>query len=228
MEEKKQKILIIEDETDIREAFYRLLQPYYKVYVAESGEEGLSMAEEISPDLILLDIIMPGMDGVTVCEILRAKTKTRETPVIIITATDDEDRRAKSFLAGADDVVSKPIKIKEFLARIQTKLKKIELQNVKDELLQCGNLVLDSGKLTVTIDGRLIDLSVLEFKLLGFFVRNKERVLSRDLILETMWEKEVTVRVIDNHIMSLRKKLNGSEYGLVSIYGAGYSLKKSN
>jgi DNA-binding response OmpR family regulator len=227
MEETKRKILIIEDELEIREAFKRILLPEYIVYAAQSGEDGLRLAENFLPDIVILDIIMPGMDGIAVCEALRADKKTKNIPIIMVTATNDEDRRAKSFLSGADDVVSKPIKVKEFLARIQTKLKRIDAQNGVDEVLRCGNLVLDRGKIEATIDGKNINLTVLEFKLLRHFVQNRERVLTRDMILEVMWEKDVTARVIDNHIMSLRKKLGGSEYVLVSIYGAGYSFKKA-
>lgn len=226
MEENKSKVLIIEDDADIREALKRMLSTNYTVAAAKNGPEGLSLAESLNPDLIILDILLPGMEGDAVCETLRADPKTRKTPIVGITASSDEDRRAKLFFAGADDVVSKPIRIKEFMARIQTRLKKHKDFYGGDEIIRCGNITLDLGRLEAKVDEKNVNLTVLEFKVLKYFVANQGRVLTRDMILESMWQKDVTARVIDNHIVSLRKKIKDAEFNIVSIYGAGYSLKK--
>lgn len=225
--EARRKILIIDDEPDNRELIEQILADKFNVAMAGDGEEGIRVARSELPDLILLDITMPKLDGIAVCESLRANEATRHIPIIMLTAASDADHRVKSFMTGADDFLSKPFRPQELVARVLSKIRRIEERLGKDEMLQCGNLVLNLKKIEVTIDGTNVPLSVLEFNLLKCFVQNKDRVMSRDRILEAVWrDSVVSDRTVDTHIVSLRKKLNGFDHTISTIYGAGYVLKK--
>jgi DNA-binding response OmpR family regulator len=194
---------------------------------APDGDEGICVARELQPDLILLDIAMPKMDGIAVCESLRSHQATRHIPIIMLTAASDVDHRVKSYMTGADDFLAKPFRPKELVARVLSKIRRIEERTEKDESLECGNLVLDVKSMEARVEGKPIELSVLEFNLLKCFVQNKDRVMSRERILETVWRNSVVSdRTVDTHIVSLRKKLAGFDHVLGTIYGAGYILKK--
>lgn len=225
--EEKHKVLIIDDEHDNRELIEQILSDRYKVLSAADGEEGLRVARSDLPDLILLDITMPKLDGISVCETLRSNEATRDIPIIMLTAASDVDNRIKSFMTGADDFLSKPFRPKELMARVLSKIRRIEERKGKSELIECGNLVLDLKKIDALLNGVSLKLSVLEFNLLKCFVMNKDRVMSRERILEAVWrDSVVSDRTVDTHIVSLRKKLEGFDHTLATIYGAGYVLKK--
>jgi len=224
------KLLIIDDEPEVREAIRGVLYDRFDVFTASNGRDGLKIACENRPDVILLDIIMPEMDGIAVCRSLRANPATQDISIIMMTATQDDDRRARALLAGADDLASKPFRPREFLVRIDNQIRrsreKTEIHS-KKRIVSCGNLTLDFGKLQATVNNQLIDLTVLEFNLLRFFIKNKDQILKRDIILDAFWdEKEVSDRVVDNHILWLRKKLQGFDHELISVYGAGYGLRR--
>lgn len=224
----KRKVLIIDDEPDNRELIDHILNDKFKVLSAQDGEEGLRVARSELPDLILLDITMPKLDGIAVCEALRSNEATRHIPIIMLTASSDVDHRIKSYMTGADDFLSKPFRPQELVARVVSKIRRVEERVGKEEVIDCGNLKLDLKKLEVSIDGKVVVLSVLEFNLLKCFVQNKDRVMSRERILEAVWrDSVVSDRTVDTHIVSLRKKLNGFDHSISTIYGAGYVLKKS-
>ncbi len=225
--EQRHTILIVDDEQDNRDLLEQILGDKYKLLMAADGEEGLRIARSMMPELILLDITMPKLDGIAVCEALRSHEGTREIPVIMLTAVSDIDCRIKSFTLGADDFVPKPFRPKELLARVESKMRRVEERLGKSELLEVGNLVVDLKKLDASISGRSLHLSVLEFNLLRCLVQNKDRVMSRERILEAVWrDAAVSDRTVDTHIVSLRKKLEGFDHTLATIYGAGYVLKK--
>lgn len=225
----KLKVLIIDDEADTRELLEHILADKFQVLTAADGEEGLRAARSSLPHLILLDITMPKLDGIAVCEALRSSDATRHIPIIMLTASTDVDSRIKSFMTGADDFVSKPYKPRELLARISSKMRRVEERVGKDESLQCGNLKLDLKKIEAVVDGKTLQLSVLEFELLKCFVQNQDRVMSRERILEAVWrDSVVSDRTVDTHVVSLRKKLAGFDYQIATIYGAGYILKKND
>jgi DNA-binding response OmpR family regulator len=227
MDENKRKILVIDDEPDNRDLIEQILTDKFNVLGAADGEEGLRMARSELPDLILLDITMPKLDGIAVCEALRQNEATIHIPIIMLTAAIDVDARVKSFMTGADDFLSKPFKAKELVARVMSKIRRVEERVGKEETLECGNLTLNLKKLEAVIDGKVLQLSVLEFNLLKCFVQNKDRVMSRDRILEAVWrDSVVSDRTVDTHIVSLRKKLAGFDHNLATIYGAGYVLKR--
>ncbi|MBI3543546.1 MAG: response regulator transcription factor [Deltaproteobacteria bacterium] len=223
----KRKILIIDDELDNRELLEQILTDKFKVLSAEDGEAGLRVARAELPDLILLDITMPKLDGFAVCETLRTNEATRDIPIIMLTAASDVDHRIRSFMTGADDFVPKPFRPKELLARVLSKMRRVEERKGKEEVLECGNLVLDLRKIDAQLNGKSLGLSVLEFNLLKCFVQNKDRVMSRERILESVWrDSVVSDRTVDTHIVSLRKKLADFDHTLATVYGAGYVLKK--
>lgn len=225
----KRKVLIIDDEPDNRELIDHILSDKFRVLSAQDGEEGLRVARSELPDLILLDITMPKLDGIAVCEALRSNEATRHIPIIMLTASSDVDHRIKSYMTGADDFLSKPFRPQELVARVVSKIRRVEERVGKEEVIDCGNLKLDLKKLEVTIDGKVIVLSVLEFNLLKCFVQNKDRVMSRERILEAVWrDSVVSDRTVDTHIVSLRKKLSGFDHSISTIYGAGYVLKKAS
>lgn len=223
----KRKILVVEDERDNREFIDEVLRDRFEVVVAGDGEEGLRLARAILPDLVLLDIAMPKLDGLAVCAALRDNEATKHIPIIILTASSDVDKRIQSYMTGADDYLTKPFKPKELLARVLSKIRRIEERAEKEQVIRLGNLILDTRKIEATIDSNPIQLSVLEFKLLKYFVTNKDRVMSREQILEAVWrDSVVSDRTVDTHIVSLRKHLCKFDHALTTVYGAGYVLKR--
>lgn len=222
-------ILIIDDDADNRELLQEFLRPQFQVLQATDGEEGLRLARSRLPDLILLDIRMPKVDGIQTCDQLRQNEATRHIPVIMLTGADDSESRVQAFSRGADDFVSRPFRSDELIARIQSKLRRIEEREGTSKTLVCGNLTLDLPKIEARIADRHAPLSVLEFDLLKYFVQNKEQVMSRERILEAVWrDSVVSDRTVDTHIALLRKKLKGFDHAIGTVYGAGYILKPAN
>lgn len=223
----KRSILIIDDDKDSLEVLNELLSEEYTTYLAANGEEGLQIALDEQPDLVLLDLMMPGMGGTRTCEALRMNELTRHITIIVITGAADQDPRIAAFTKGADDIVSKPYETRELLARIRSKIRRIEERTGStDSIIQCGNLSLDPEKIEVRIDGTPIAISVLEFNLLRFFLENIDRVISRQKILDAVWKDSiVSDRTVDTHMASLRRKLGDFNHTFKTIYSAGYILK---
>jgi DNA-binding response OmpR family regulator len=223
------RLLIIDDEIEIREAISGVFGSHFEILTASSGIEGLMAAAALRPDLIILDLLMPGMDGTTVCRQLRANANTRQIPIIVMTAIEDDNQRAAALLAGADDLTSKPFRPKEFLIRIENQLRnsqKNQGEILESKVLFCGNLTLDLKKFEAKIDSRSVDLSVSEFSIIKLLVENKDRILNRSEIINTVWiKRNISNRVVDNQILCLRKKLLGFNCEIVSVYGMGYGLK---
>lgn len=221
-------ILVIEDDVLLSDEIRDSLSDNFDVTIANSGEKGTQIAAERAPDLILLDIGLPNMDGISVCEDLRKKTVTRHVPIIVITGNSDEEKRILSYQQGADDFLTKPFSRKELLARVNSKVRRLmELAKPGTlDVLTCGNLELDTRSLEVRVAGRLVRLSVLEFNLLHFFLQNRSSVMSREKILASVWKGAVVSdRTVDTHIASLRKHLADFDHAICTIYGAGYVLK---
>jgi DNA-binding response OmpR family regulator len=227
----RDKVLIVEDEAEHRDLLQKLLASKYDVLTAGDGLEGIEVASMSLPDLILMDISMPKLDGLTACEMLRDDERTKHIPVIMISAKDSEEFRIASFEKGADDFIGKPYALSELIARISSKVRRQKENQFgdvqKSETIVCGNLEIDLAKFEVRIDRRALHLSVLELNMLKFFIQNKERVLSREFLLKNLWaDSVVTDRTIDAHMACLRRKLRGFDHGFRTIYGAGYALKK--
>lgn len=218
------KILIVEDDVSIREGIKDFLQSEgFLVDSSEDGAQALEFVKKHTPDLVVLDLSLPILTGESVCKTI--KKEYPSIPVIILTAKNQSDDVIKGFKLGADDYVSKPFELDELLARIKVRLK---TDNVK--ALQVDDLILDAEKVTVVRHGKEITLSPHEFKLLEYLMANKGKVLSREMILNRVWQYsyDVDSRVVDVYVGYLRKKIDGgNEKKLItSIRGFGYTIKE--
>lgn len=221
------RILIIEDEKDIRD----LLQHYlkregYQVETAENGEVGVRKANEKKIDLILLDLMLPQMDGLEVCRALRSNPRTAAIPIIMVTAKGEEADRVVGLEIGADDYIPKPFSPREVVARVKARLRRLEMARSPEIQYQFGPITMDLERYVVTHDGKVKTLTAKEFKLLQFLIQNKGRVLSRDVLLNEVWGYDYfgTTRTVDVHVARLRKKLPFLNQALVAITGLGYKL----
>jgi DNA-binding response OmpR family regulator len=221
------KILVIEDEKDIQE----LLQLYlkrdgYDVHIARDGEIGLRKASQERYDLILLDLMLPQVDGLEICRNLRSRSQTSEIPIIMITAKAEESDRIVGLEIGADDYITKPFSPREVLARVKAIFRRLEKPKAKEVRHEYGGIALDLSKHEVTYKGKSHSLTSKEFKLLEFFFGNKGRVLSRDILLNEIWGYDYfgTTRTVDVHVAHLRHKFQVLNKSLVAIKGLGYKL----
>ncbi|MFL5812994.1 MAG: response regulator transcription factor, partial [Bdellovibrionia bacterium] len=218
----------------IREGLKTILSDRYHLVMACDGVEGLKLAIKNAPDLILLDVMMPRMDGFLTCEALRQEETTRDVPIIMVTALRSTQERIHAFKVGADDYVSKPFDSEELLTRIEAKLQRFQMLRMESQSSQtsqmkslvCGNLRLNADTQEASIDGETIHLSALEFKLVSYLVERKGRLCRREDILADVWHsKELSVRILDPHILTIRRKLDGFNHVIRSVYGGGYILK---
>ncbi len=219
------KILVIEDEPDIADFIRRgLALKGYEVTVAPTGEQGLDSARELSPDLVVLDLMLPGLDGVEVCRLLRRQS---DLPIIMLTARDSVADKVDGLDAGADDYITKPFVFDELLARVRAALRR--KAGVSQEVLTIGDLSIRPASREVERAGRPIELTAREYELLEFLARNAGTVVSKETIFEKVWgyEFEIESDAIKVYVRYLRKKLNGpDERDLIhSVRGVGYMLK---
>lgn len=218
-------ILIIDDEEDIINLLsYNLEKEGFKVYSAMNGVEGIEMAKKIHPSLIVLDVMMPEMDGIEVCETIRANPTIGDTKICFLTARNEDYSQIAGLDAGADDYVAKPIKPKVLVSRIKAILRRSSIAEEKKDNKETG-LVIDREKYTVTLKGEDIHLPKKEFELLALLASKPGKVFERDVILETVWGTEIVVgdRTIDVHVRKLREKI-GDEY-IKTVKGVGYKFK---
>jgi DNA-binding response OmpR family regulator len=228
-----QRILIVDDEPSVTDLLaYNFRRAHYEVDVAADGGTALRLAREAAPDLILLDLMLPEIDGLDVCRELR---KTSDVPIIMITARGEEMDRVVGLELGADDYVCKPFSVRELLARVKAVLRRTQAQNgnAEDSEVLHGpdGLVLDRDSRTATIEGTPIDLTRLEFDLLHHLLLNAGRVLTRERLLEEAWGYDFAgnTRAVDSAIKRLRAKLKdcGTESDLIeSVRGIGYRLRR--
>jgi two-component system alkaline phosphatase synthesis response regulator PhoP len=226
-EKAREKILIIEDEADLVKGLkLNLADEGYEVDWASDGREGLRRALEEAPDLVILDIMLPGMNGLEVCRELRQKKAN--IPVIMLTAKGEEVDKVVGLEIGADDYITKPFSVRELLARIKAHLRreKMEPRNVP-KTFAFGDVEVDFVHFKVRRAGREFDLTSLEVDILKYLVAHKGEVVSREALLDKIWgyEKFPTTRTIDNHILKLRKKIEedpSRPRHIFSIYGEGY------
>ncbi len=221
------KILLVEDEEKLaRFVELELKHEGYAVDKAFDGRAGLEMAEGGDYDLLLLDIMLPGLNGL---EVLRRMRKTKQTPVIMLTARDAVMDKVTGLDMGADDYVTKPFSIEELLARIRASLRKQSAQKQDSALLSCGGLTVDVSRHRVTRDGKDIELTGREFSLLQYFMENKTIVLTRDQLLEKVWGYEYLgeTNVVDVYVRYLRGKIDdGFDPKLLqTVRGVGYVLR---
>ncbi|MCC7440676.1 MAG: response regulator transcription factor [Bdellovibrionales bacterium] len=221
-----QTALIIEDEKDMRELLRSTLAGQFHVLTAGTGEEAVRIARRERPAVILMDLVMPEKDGYSACQLLRSAGETADIPLIVVSGMNDEVNRIRAFQDGADDFIAKPFTRAELLARVDAKVNRVARLKALQKTLCFGELTLDLQKFQVASGGQSIPVSVLEFKLLKFFVENSDRVLTRQEILTSVWrDAVVTDRTVDTHIASLRRLVPLLETYLTTVYGAGYMLK---
>ena len=219
-------ILIIDDEQDILDLLsYNLEKEGYSISTALDGLKGEEMALKLIPDLIVLDLMLPGIDGLGLCRFLRGNSKTATIPVLMLTAKSEEIDKVIGLEIGADDYVTKPFSIREIVARVKAILRRTGKKRAPEgESYIFGELSVDLSTHEVRMSRELINLSPLEFKLLRFFITHTERVYSRDQLLDKVWGDEsfVEPRTVDVHIRRLREKIE-PEGGLIkTIRGTGY------
>lgn len=217
------KILIVDDEADIRQILtYNLQKEGFQVFEAGTGEEGIRITKEVVPDLILLDVMMPEMDGIEVCETLRRTPGFENILICFLTARNEDYSQIAGLDAGADDYVAKPVKPKVLISRIHALLRRkgvLDSSNSNE-----NNIVINREKYVVEVKGEAIHLPRKEFELLALLASKPDTVFERDVILDTVWGSEIVVgdRTIDVHIRKLREKI-GADY-ILTIKGIGYKF----
>lgn len=222
-------IVIIEDEEDIRELIrYNLDKEGYRVLLATSGEEGLDLVRNSMPDLVVLDLMLPGIDGLQVCRELKADPRTKSVPVVMVTARGEEPDVVSGLELGAEDYVSKPFSPKVLLARVKTVLRRVKsVEEDPTSILRYEELLVNPQRREVAIGNERIDLTNTEFKLLYFLMRQPGVVYTRDQIVDGVHGDDypVTDRSVDVQVVGLRKKL--LEYGqyIETVRGVGYRFK---
>ncbi len=234
MDANKYKILIVDDEDDILEFLsYNLKNAGFQTFKAKNGREAIKKANEIIPNLILMDVMMPGMDGIETCEEIKNTTGLKNTIIAFLTARGEDYSQIAGFEAGGDDYITKPIRPKVLLSRINALLKRYERQsgNVNTESSSGGNLIetkeftIDLERYVVFVkDGKELVLPKKEFELLVLLIRNVGKVMTRDQIFDTVWGNNVIVgdRTIDVHIRKLREKIG--QDNIKTIKGVGYKF----
>ena len=203
------RILVVDDEPDAIELIrFNLKASGYEVLTAEDGEEALAKARKFSPDMILLDVMLPEIDGLEVCKILRRDPATASLPIIMLTAKASEIDRVLGLEFGADDYVTKPFSPRELMLRVRNLLKRKESSKEEVERFQVRDIELDVSKYEVKIMGQPIDLTPTEFKLLQILMERKGRVQSRDRLLQDVWgyDQLIDTRTVDTHVRRLRRK----------------------
>jgi len=231
----KNKILIIEDEAHIIELLtFNLEKNNFEVVVAKDGEEGLKKAFDEMPDLILLDLMLPKIEGTKVCMQLKNNDKMKDTPIIMLTAKSEEMDKILGLEIGADDYVTKPFSVRELIARIKviiSRYEKTKNREESEEIIETNGLTIDLQKREVKINDHVIQLTFKEFELLLILCQNRKKVLSRDHLLNQIWGYEYygNTRTVDVHIRHIRSKISdaiGNEYeDIETIRGVGYKMK---
>lgn len=229
-----ERVLVVEDERTLRETLqYNLVRQGYTVSLAATGPEALRLAREVHPDVILLDIMLPGIDGLEVCRILRREMRT---PILMLTARAEEIDRVLGLELGADDYLTKPFSLRELLARVKALLRRSQLVHSGESgaeplaRLEFGDLLIDQSRREVLLKGQPLALRPKEYELLLFLARNRGLVLSRDLILERVWSWEYDggSRTVDVHIRWLREKIEpdpAHPQRILTVRSAGYRFE---
>jgi DNA-binding response OmpR family regulator len=232
-------ILVVEDEPALQETLaYNLEKQGYQVEIAADGRDALEKARRTHPDLLLLDIMLPGLDGIEVCRILRRENFS--APILMLTARDDEIDRVVGLEIGSDDYLTKPFSMRELLARVKAQLRRTEtiraeLEKIKtnspgENTLRSQNIAINQTRREITLDGAVLPLKPQEYDLLLFFVEHKGRMLSREFILERVWGWEYIgdSRTVDVHVRWLRQKIEpdpANPARIITVRGGGYRFE---
>ncbi len=224
------RILVIEDESDIRTVLeYNLKLAGHEVLQAALGRDGLQLAREHRPDLVLLDLMLPDVAGTEVCRILRDEEGTRKTPIVMVTAKGEEIDRVVGFELGADDYVSKPFSMRELLLRVRAVLRRQEIPAPTNGHLHFGCLRVDRDAHRVWVTEEEIELTAIEFRLLITLYERRNRVQSRTALLDHVWgiDTKISTRTVDAHVKRLREKLGPARDYIETVRGVGYRFADS-
>ena len=222
------RVLVIEDEKDLREVLdYNLTKDGHRVQLVTTGAEGLRLARELQPELVLLDLMLPDMSGTTVCKTLKKEPATREIRVIMVTAKGEEIDRVVGFELGADDYVVKPFSVRELLLRVGAVLRRKDASPA--DFVEFGELRIDPAAHRAWVAGAEIALTTLEFKLLLTLYERKNRVQTRSVLLSDIWgiEADITTRTVDTHVKRLREKLRSVGRYIETVRGVGYRFTEA-
>lgn len=226
-----EKILIIDDELNIVELLrYNLESVGYKVFYALTGKEGLNLSKQKKPDIILLDIMLPEMDGFDVCKEIKKNSDTENISIIMLTAKSEEFDKILGLEIGADDYITKPFSLRELQARIKAVLRRNSKED-KTEVVSIRDLTIDFNKHEVLKSGNKIELTLKEFELLKLLILNKGKVLTRDFLLDKVWGYEYygETRTVDVHVRHLRQKIENNDKNplyIETVRGIGYKFKE--
>jgi DNA-binding response OmpR family regulator len=222
------RVLVVEDDPDIAELVTRYLEKAgYAATRVSSGRDALDAVRAKAPDLIVLDVMLPHVDGLEVCRLLRANEQTARIPIIMLTARAEESERIVGLEIGADDYIAKPFSPNELVARVRALLRRSQRQDAPSgRPLSLGAITVDPDRHTVSLDGREVTLTAKEFLLLSYLLQHRGRVLSRDILLEQVWGYRYTggTRTVDVHVRRLREKLPPLTDALVTVKQFGYKL----
>ncbi len=226
------KILVVEDERDIQDIVaYNLQQAGYEVVLASRGDDAVRLAKLQRPDLVLLDLMLPGLSGKEVCQAIRRDSATATTPVIMLTAKGEEVDRVVGLEVGADDYVTKPFSMRELMLRVQTILRRSSAKGAApaESSFEFGCLRVDVAAYRAWVENREIELTALEFKLLVTLHERKKRVQRRETLLNDVWgiSADVTTRTVDTHVKRLREKLGTAGAFVETVRGVGYRFSET-
>ena len=224
----KQKILVVDDEADILTLLqYNLEKAGFIVFSAKDGPEAIDLAKKERPDLLILDLMLPSMDGTEVCRILKREEDTSHIPIIMLTAKSEEVDRIVGLELGADDYITKPFSPRELILRVKSILKRGQTKE-KVHTMTAGPIHVDMDRLHVTVNSTSIDLTATEIRLLVELISSRGRVLAREYLLDKVWGQEcyVTDRTVDTHIRRLREKLGKAAEHIKTVRGFGYKFQE--
>ena len=229
MQARRKKILIIEDEPDVIQMLQRQLERAgdYTTSAASDGQSGIGEARAQAPDLIVLDLMLPVMSGLEVCRVLKSDAKTRNIPIVMLTAKAEEVDRIVGLEFGADDYVTKPFSPRELVLRIGAILRRLEAP-ATEKPLSAGDIVVDPERHEVRVAGKALDLTAVEFKLLSRLMQRRGRVQARDTLLRDVWgyEAAIDTRTVDTHVRRLREKLGKRGDLIETVRGFGYRFRE--
>lgn len=226
----KEKIMIVDDEKDIVKMLeYNLKKEGYRTISAYDGEDALEIIKKDHPDLVLLDLMLPEMDGLEVCKKIKQDDLTSGISVIMLTAKSQESDKIVGLELGADDYVTKPFSPRELMARIKAVLRRSKEKEKLPETLKIGDLEIDLSRISVALKNKPVELTAKEFELLITLIKAKGRVLSRDHLLDTIWgfdnALEIQTRTVDVHIRTLRRKLKSEAKRIITVKNYGYRFE---
>jgi two-component system phosphate regulon response regulator PhoB len=227
-DQKPRKILIVDDEPDVADLVaYHLRAKGYQVETVNDPTASIGAARSFLPDLLILDIMMPDLNGMQICRIIRADPRLQQVPIIFLTAKAEENDRISGFETGCDDYICKPFSTKELVLRVQSILRRVsDDAPAEAKHLQAGQIVLDIERHEVTLHGRPVELTATEFKLLRLLMERRGRVQTREHLLINVWnyETEIETRTVDTHVRRLREKLGSEADWIETIRGVGYRM----